>query len=200
MNCPSCKTELNYPVKFCPKCGQSLETAFQDVLKSLSINSALVIAYFMTSILLGNTITNILFIILLMTSFPAAEKVREIFEKINLPYHAKMVKGIVKIFSVLMVMSVLSLIGGLFFTGKHNLFSNMSGEAAISVLIGLSLFIFASVFFKLYCLWRFMSVFSLISCLSKGKPVKIEPPGMAAYIVSAAVGVLVTVMRLCLSV
>ena len=34
MNCPFCNSEISVPVKFCPECGKSVNTAFQEVLNS----------------------------------------------------------------------------------------------------------------------------------------------------------------------
>ena len=56
------------------------------------------------------------------------------------------------------------------------------------------MFVFVMVFFKFYCLWRFISVELLIRRLAKGEYVTIEPTGIAAYIVSAVAGLFVTVL------
>lgn len=139
-------------------------------------------------------IGNVLLIVLIMFSFPVAEKVRDLFESVNLPHHVKMVKGLEKIFRVLLVMSFFTLIIELCITEKSVLWQDLSLNATLLILIACAMFVFVMVFFKLYCLWRFISVELLIRRLAKGEYVTIEPPGIAAYIVSAVAGLFVTVL------
>ena len=61
-----------------------------------------------------------------MFSFPVAEKVRDLFESVNLPHHVKMVKGLEKIFRVLLVMSFFTLIIELCITEKSVLWQDLS--------------------------------------------------------------------------
>ncbi len=139
-------------------------------------------------------IGNVLLIVLIMFSFPVAEKVRDLFESVNLPHHVKMVKGLEKIFRVLLVMSFFTLIIELCITEKSVLWQDLSLNATLLILIACAMFVFVMVFFKFYCLWRFISVELLIRRLVKGEYVTIEPPGIAAYIVSAVAGLFVTVL------
>ena len=139
-------------------------------------------------------IDNVLLIVLIMFSFPVAEKVRDLFESVNLPHHVKMVKGLEKIFRVLLVMSFFTLIIELCITEKSVLWQDLSLNATLLILIACAMFVFVMVFFKFYCLWRFISVELLIRRLAKGEYVTIEPPGIAAYIVSAVAGLFVTVL------
>lgn len=139
-------------------------------------------------------IGNVLLIVLIMFSFPVAEKVRDLFESVNLPHHVKMVKGLEKIFRVLLVMSFFTLIIELCITEKSVLWQDLSLNATLLILIACAMFVFVMVFFKFYCLWRFISVELLIRRLAKGEYVTIEPPGIAVYIVSAVAGLFVTVL------
>ena len=139
-------------------------------------------------------IGNVLLIVLIMFSFPVAEKVRDLFESVNLPHHVKMVKGLEKIFRVLLVMSFFTLIIELCITEKSVLWQDLSLNATLLILIACAMFVFVMVFFKFYCLWRFISVELLIRRLAKGEYVTIEPPEIAAYIVSAVAGLFVTVL------
>ena len=139
-------------------------------------------------------IGNVLLIVLIMFSFPVAEKVRDLFESVNLPHHVKMVKGLEKIFRVLLVMSFFTLIIELCITEKSVLWQGLSLNATLLILIACAMFVFVMVFFKFYCLWRFISVELLIRRLATGEYVTIEPPGIAAYIVSAVAGLFVTVL------
>lgn len=113
-------------------------------------------------------IGNVLLIVLIMFSFPVAEKVRDLFESVNLPHHVKMVKGLEKIFRVLLVMSFFTLIIELCITEKSVLWQDLSLNATLLILIACAMFVFVMVFFKFYCLWRFISVELLIRRLAKG--------------------------------
>ena len=78
-------------------------------------------------------IGNVLLIVLIMFSFPVAEKVRDLFESVNLPHHVKMVKGLEKIFRVLLVMSFFTLIIELCITEKSVLWQDLSLNATLLI-------------------------------------------------------------------